>query len=79
VEPLSRDEFDQLSADEQNEHVQDTLVALRESIPHRGADVGAFIDVRLYVQELVEWAPTDVERLWRRPWPYLSTTPPQVC
>jgi hypothetical protein len=66
VERLSRAEFEQLSADEQNKHVEDTLAALRGSIPHRGAAVGAFLDVRLYVQELAEWAPTDVQRLW--PW-----------
>jgi hypothetical protein len=64
VERLSRAEFEQLSADEQNKHVQGTLAALRESIAHRGAAVGAFLDVRVYVQELVEWAPTEVERLW---------------
>jgi hypothetical protein len=64
VERLSRAEFEQLSADEQNKHCQDTLAALRESIPHSGAAAGAFLDVRLYVQELVEWAPTDVQRLW---------------
>jgi hypothetical protein len=45
VERLSRAEFAQLSADEQSERVQETLAALRESIPHRGADVGAFLDV----------------------------------
>ena len=59
---LSRVEFEQLSADEQSEHVQDTLAALRKAIPHGAADAGAFIDVRLYVQELVGWAPTEVER-----------------
>jgi hypothetical protein len=64
VERLSRVEFEQLSADEQNEHVADTLAALRGSIPHSGAAAGAFIDVRLYLQELLEWAPTEVERLW---------------
>jgi hypothetical protein len=64
VERLSRVEFEQLSADEQSEHVQDTLAALRKSIPHSAADAGAFIDVRLYVQELVGWAPTEVGRLW---------------
>jgi hypothetical protein len=64
VERLSRAEFEQLSADEQNNHVQDTLTALRESIPHHGAAVGAFLDVRFHVQELAEWAPTEVGRLW---------------
>jgi hypothetical protein len=64
VEPLSRAEFEQLSADEQNNHVQETLAALRESIPHHGAAVGTFLDVRFHVQELAEWAPTEVERLW---------------
>jgi hypothetical protein len=66
VERLSRAEFGQLSADEQNKHIEDTLAALRESIPHRGAAVGAFLDVRFHVQELAEWAPAEVERLW--PW-----------
>ena len=66
VERLSRAEFEQLSADEQNKHVEDTLAALRESIPHRGAAVGAFLDVRLYLQELAEWAPAKVQALW--PW-----------
>jgi hypothetical protein len=64
VDRLSRAEFEQLSADEQNKHVEDALTALRESIPHRGAAAGAFIDVRLYVQELAGWAPTEVQRLW---------------
>jgi hypothetical protein len=64
VERLSRAEFEQLSADEQNDHVHEALVTLRESIPHSGDAVGAFIDARLYVQEFVEWAPTAVERLW---------------
>jgi hypothetical protein len=63
-ERLSRAEFEQLSADEQSEHVQDTLAALRKCIPHSAAEAGAFIDVRLYVQELAGWAPTEVERLW---------------
>jgi hypothetical protein len=63
-ERLSRVEFEQLSAVEQSEHVQDTLAALRESIPQSGPAAGAFIDLRLYVQELAEWAPTDVQRLW---------------
>jgi hypothetical protein len=31
------------------------------SIPHSGASAGAFIDVRLYLQELAGWAPTRVE------------------
>ena len=61
---LSRVEFERLSVDQQNEHVQDTLLALREAIPRTGAAAGAFIDVRLYVQELVGWAPTEVERQW---------------
>lgn len=64
MERLSKAGFEQLSADEQDKHVQDTLAALRESIPHRGAAVGEFLDVRVYVQELVEWAPTEVGRLW---------------
>ena len=64
VERLSRVEFEQLSPVEQNEHVQGTLTALRLSIPQSGADAGAFIDVRLYVQELAGWAPTQIERLW---------------
>lgn len=66
MERLSRAEFDQLSADEQSKHVQDTLAALRDSIPHRGADAGAFLDVRFYVQEIAGWAPTEVQRQW--PW-----------
>jgi hypothetical protein len=64
VEPLSRLEFEHLSADEQHEHVQNTLTALRLSIPPSGASAGAFIDNRLYVQELAGWAPTKVEALW---------------
>ena len=64
VERLSRVEFEQLSADERSEHVEATLTALRLSIPHSGASAGAFIDVRLYVQELVGWAPTIVQRSW---------------
>jgi hypothetical protein len=64
VEPLSRVEFEQLSAGEQSEHVEETLTALRMSIPHSGASAGAFLDVRLYVQELAGWAPTKVERSW---------------
>jgi hypothetical protein len=64
VEPLSRAEFEQLSADERSDHVQNALTALRESIPHDGAAAGPFIDRRLYVQELLDWAPTDVQRLW---------------
>ena len=63
-ERLSRVEFEQLSADEQSEHVEATLTALRLSIPHSGASAGAFIDVRLYLQELAGWAPTNVERAW---------------
>jgi hypothetical protein len=66
VERLSRAEFEQLSADEQSNHVQDTLAALRESVPNRGAAVGASLDVRFHIQELVEWAPAEVERQW--PW-----------
>jgi len=64
VERLSRVEFEQLSADEQSEHVEATLSALRTAIPHSGASAGAFIDVRLYLQELAGWAPTKVERSW---------------
>ena len=64
MEPLSRVEFEQLPADEQNKHVEETLAALRESIPHGGAAVGAFLDVRFHVQELAEWAPVEVEQLW---------------
>ena len=64
VQRLSRVEFGQLSADEQSEHVEATLSALRMSIPHDGASAGAFIDVRLYLQELAAWAPTKVERSW---------------
>lgn len=64
VERLSRAEFEELSADERSDHVQDALTALRQSIPHDAAAVGPFIDVRLYVQELLEWAPTEVEGLW---------------
>ena len=64
LERLSRIEFEQLSADEQSEHVEATMSALRTSIPHSGASAGAFIDVRLYVQELAGWAPTKVERSW---------------
>ena len=63
-ERLSRVEFEQLSADEQSGHIDATLTALRMSIPHSGASAGAFIDVRLYVQELAGWAPTKVERSW---------------
>jgi hypothetical protein len=64
VEPLSRVEFEQLSPHEQEEHVQNTLTALRLSIPESGAAAGAFIDVRLYVQDLAGWAPSKVEALW---------------
>jgi hypothetical protein len=64
VERLTRVEFEQLSPVEQNDHVQATLTALRLSIPQSGAAAGAFIDVRLYVQELAGWAPTEVETLW---------------
>src|SRR5262249_24311758 len=56
VEQLSRAEFEQLSADERREHVQNTLTALRQCIPKSGAAAGAFIDARLYVQELAGWA-----------------------
>jgi hypothetical protein len=64
VKRLSRVDFEQLSADEQSEHVDATLTALQICIPHSGASAGAFIDVRLYVQELAGWAPTKVERSW---------------
>jgi hypothetical protein len=64
MERLTRDEFDQLSADEQDEHVQNALTTLRLSIPQSGAAAGAFIDVRLYVQELAGWAPSRVGALW---------------
>jgi len=64
VEPLSRVEFEQLSADQQDEHIQNTLTALRLSVPQSGADAGAFIDSRIYVQELAGWAPARVEALW---------------
>ena len=64
MEPLSRVEFEQLTADEQEEHVQKALTALRLSIPQSGDSAGAFIDVRLYVQELAGWAPAKVEALW---------------
>jgi hypothetical protein len=64
VQPLSRAEFEQLSTDEQEEHVQNALTALRLSIPQSGADAGAFIDARMYVQELAGWAPTKVQALW---------------
>ena len=64
LERLSRVEFEQLSADEQSEHVGAALRALRMSIPHSGASAGAFIDVRLYVQELAGWAPSRVGALW---------------
>ena len=64
MERLSRGEFEQLSADEQNKHVEETLTALRESIPRDGAAVEVFLDVRFHVQELAEWAPEEVERLW---------------
>jgi hypothetical protein len=64
VERLSRGEFEQLSADEQKKHCEDTLAALRESIPHSGDAVGVFLDVRFHVQDLAEWAPAQVERLW---------------
>src|SRR5262245_19592085 len=64
VEPLSRAEFEQLSADEQDEHVQNTLTALRQSIPQSGAAAGTFIDGRIYLQELAGWAPARVEALW---------------
>jgi hypothetical protein len=64
VERLSRGEFEQLPADEQSKHVEETLAALRESIPHGGAAVEAFLDVRFHVQDLAEWAPAEVQRLW---------------
>jgi hypothetical protein len=63
---MTRAEFEQLSADDQNSHVEDALVALRESVPHGGPAVGAFLDVRFHVQELAEWAPAEVQRQW--PW-----------
>jgi hypothetical protein len=66
VERLSTAEFEQLSADEQSKHVQDTLAALRDSVPHSGADAGTFLDVRFYVQKLAGWSPAEVQRLW--PW-----------
>jgi hypothetical protein len=64
VERLSRAEFEELSADEQSTHVQDALGALRDSVPHGGAEAAAFLDVRFYVQDLAGWAPADVQRLW---------------
>ena len=65
MERLSSAEFEELSADEQSKHVQDALGgALRDSIPHGGADAASFLDVRLYVQDLAGWAPADVQRLW---------------
>ena len=64
IEQLSRVELEQLSSDKQSQHVDATLTALRISIPHSGASAGAFIDVRLYVQELAGWAPAKVERSW---------------
>jgi hypothetical protein len=64
VEQLSRAEFQQLSADERREHVQNTLTALRQCIPQSGAAAGAFIDARLYVQELAGWAPGEIGALW---------------
>jgi hypothetical protein len=64
VERLSRGEFEQLPADEQSKHVEETLAALRESIPRGGAAVEAFLDVRFHLQELAEWAPAEVQRLW---------------
>src|SRR4051812_31523388 len=64
VEQLPRVEFEQLSPDEQSKHIDATLTALRTFIPHSGASAGAFIDVRLYLQELAGWAPTKVEQSW---------------
>jgi hypothetical protein len=64
MERLSRGEFEELPADEQNKHVEEALAALRESIPRDGAAVGAFLDVRFHVQDLAEWAPAEVQRLW---------------
>src|SRR5262249_2388231 len=64
VEQLSRAEFEQLSADERREHVQNTLTALRQCIPKSGAAAGAFIDARLYVQKLAGWSPAEIEALW---------------
>ena len=66
MERLSRAEFEQLSSAEQTKHVQDALGALRESVPHDGADVAAFLDARFYIQELAGWVPAEVQRLW--PW-----------
>lgn len=63
-ERLSRVEFEELSPVERDEHVQGALTALRVSVPQSGADAGVFIDVRLYVQELAGWAPTEVATLW---------------
>jgi hypothetical protein len=64
LERLSREEFEQLSPHERTDYVQNTLTELQASIPHGGAAAGAFIDIRLHVQELLEWAPTDVVGLW---------------
>jgi hypothetical protein len=64
VERLSRAEFEQLSAAERTGYVQNTLTGLQESIPHGGAAAAAFIELRLHIQELGEWAPTDVVGLW---------------
>ena len=64
VDRLSRAEFEQLSADQQSEHVQNTLTALRLCIPQSGSAAGAFIDTRLYVQELAEWSPAEMQSLW---------------
>lgn len=64
TERLSRAGFEQLSAAERTAYVQDTLTELRESTPRSGTTAGAFIDLRLHVQELAEWAPTDVAGLW---------------
>jgi hypothetical protein len=64
VEQLSRAEFEQLSVDDRREHLQNTLTALRQSLPQNGDAAGTFIDARLYVQELAEWAPAEMEALW---------------
>jgi hypothetical protein len=64
VERLSKVEFEQLSADQQNAYVQDALTTLRLSIPESGDAAGAFIDLRLHVQELAAWAPAQVAALW---------------
>jgi hypothetical protein len=64
LEHLSRAEFEQLSAHERTDYVQSVLTELQESIPHSGTAVAAFIDMRLHVQEVLQWAPADVVGLW---------------